>query len=86
MLYVMPKEMLTVRDVDHDAWRKFRAKTSEEGLKAGEALTQAMRLWMKEKEARETRPDPRNLLKVRPIKVGRKKVRWSEEIDETLYG
>jgi len=85
MLYFVRKEILTVRDVDGDAWRKFRARTSEEGLKAGEALTQAMRLWIKERETGE-KPNPKNLLRIKPVKVGTKKVRWSEEIDQTLYG
>jgi len=40
----MRKEILTVRDVDEQEWRRFRAKTAEEGLKTGDALTQAMKL------------------------------------------
>ena len=85
MLYTMKKEILTVRDVDEQEWRRFRAKTAEEGLKTGDALTQAMKLWVKERES-QRKPDPRLLLKVEPVTIGRKKVRWSEEIDETLYG
>ncbi len=85
MLYTMKKEILTVRDVDEQEWRRFRAKTAEEGLKTGDALTQAMKLWVKERES-QRKPDPRLLLKVKPVTIGRKKVRWSEEIDETLYG
>jgi len=86
MLYTMKKEILTVRDVDEQEWRRFRARTAEEGLKTGDALTQAMKLWVKERESQRMKPDPRLLLKVKPITIGRKKVRWSEEIDETLYG
>ena len=86
MLYTMRKEILTVRDVDEQEWRRFRAKTAEEGLKTGDALTQAMKLWVKEKESQNMKPDPKLLLKVKPVTIGRKKVRWSEEIDETLYG
>ena len=86
MLYTMRKEILTVRDVDEQEWRRFRAKTAEEGLKTGDALTQAMKLWVKERESQGMKPDPKLLLKVKPITIGRKKVRWSEEIDETLYG
>jgi hypothetical protein len=79
---------LSVRDVDEEAWRKFRAKTAEEGLKTGDALTQAMRIWIKEKkkEARDAKPNPKRLLQVKPVNFGKKKVKWSEEIDETLYG
>jgi len=86
MLYTMKKEILTVRDVDEQEWRRFRARTAEEGLKTGDALTQAMKLWVKARESQRMKPDPRLLLKVKPITIGRKKVRWSEEIDETLYG
>ncbi len=86
MFYIVKKQILTVRDVDEEAWRKFRAKTEEEGMKTGDALTQAMRIWVREKESQNARPNPKLLLGVKPIAVGKKKVRWSEEIDETLYG
>jgi len=86
MLYKMKKQILTVRDVDKDAWRKFKAKTAEEGLKTGDAITRAMKLWIKEKESQIAKPDPKLLLGVKPIVIGKKEVRWSEEIDETLYG
>ena len=82
----MKKQILTVRDVDEAAWRKFRAKTAEQGLKTGDALTQAMKIWMKEKESEVAKPNPKLLLEIKPITFGKKKVRWSEEIDETLYG
>lgn len=84
----MKKELITVRNVDEDVWRKFKAKTVEERLRTGEALTEAMKKWVKEKEKKETKPNPRLLLKIKPFKwgKGKKKVRWSEEIDEILYG
>jgi len=67
MLYTMKKEILTVRDVDEQEWRRFRARTAEEGLKTGDALTQAMKLWVKERESQRMKPDPKLLLKVKPI-------------------
>ncbi len=67
MLYKMKKQILTVRDVDEDAWRKFRAKTAEEGLKTGDAITQAMKIWIKQKELQVAKPNPNLLLKVKPI-------------------
>lgn len=75
-----------MRDVDEEAWRKFRARTTEEGLKTGDALTQAMKIWVKEKESQNTKPNPKLLLKVKSVTIGKEKVRWSEEIDKTLYG
>ncbi|MFI5450494.1 MAG: hypothetical protein ACHQ03_12100, partial [Candidatus Bathyarchaeia archaeon] len=69
-----------------EAWRKFRAKTMEHGLKTGDALTQAMKMWIRQTESEAAKPNPKRLLKTKPISVGKKQVRWSEEIDETLYG
>ena len=83
----MKKQILTIRDVDEVAWRQFRAKSAEKGLKTGDALTQAIRIWIEEKQESQKSPNPRLLLKVRPVKLGKnKKVRWSEEIDAVLYG
>jgi len=86
MFYNVKKQILTVRDVDEEAWKKFKAKTAEEGLKTGDALTEALKIWVKEKESKSYKPDPKILLKVKPVIIGRNKVRWSEEVDETLYG
>lgn len=79
----MGKSMIAVRDVDEEVFRRFRAKVIEERMKLGRALTLAMGEWLKEKKEK---ADPKNLLKIKPVKVGKKKVRWSEEIDEILYG
>ena len=79
------KTTIAVRDVDEETFRKFRAMTDEEKMKLGDAVTMAMKNLLEE-EREKKRPDPKNLLKIKPIKVGKKKVRWSEEIDEVLYG
>jgi len=39
----MKKEMITVRRVDEDILRKFKARAVTERLKIGDALTEAMR-------------------------------------------
>ena len=82
----MRKEILTVRNIDEEIWRKFKAKIAEEKMRAGEALTEAMKIWVAEKENKKVRPDPRNFLKLAGFIKTKKKVRWSEEIDKTLYG
>lgn len=79
----MGKTFLGVRDVDVEILNKFKARAIENRLKMGEALTRLMEKSLGEKEV-EKKPDPRNLLKIKPIKIG-KKVRWSEEIDSILY-
>lgn len=79
-------KITAIRDLDDDTFRKFRSIAVEERMKTGEALNMAMKEWVKEREERKKNPDPKNLLKIRPVRVGKRKVRWSEEIDEFLYG
>lgn len=83
----MKKDIIAIRGVDEDILRKFRARTIEERMKMGEALTLAMKRWIEEeKKEQRTKPNPRNLLKISGIIKTKKKVRWSEKIDEFLYG
>jgi hypothetical protein len=82
----MAKTFIGVREVDEETFRKFRARAIEKKLKLGEALTLAMKNLMKEKEAEKNKPDPKNLLKISGIIKTKEKVRWSEEIDDILYG
>ncbi len=86
LYYGMAKDMRTVRDVDEAIWRKFRAKTEEEGLKTGQALNEALRVWVEGREKEAKKPDPHHFLKIEGIVRTKRRVRWSEEIDETLYG
>ena len=81
----MKRELHAIRGIDEEVYRRFREKTLQERMKVGQAVTLAMKEWIKKDEKREE-PNPKNLLKIKPIKVGKKKVRWSEEIDEFLYG
>ena len=83
----MTKTLVAVRDVDEETFRKFRALSIEERMKLGDALTGAMSEWIKEKKAAaKTKPDPKNLMKLSGIIKTDKPVRWSEEVDEFLYG
>lgn len=79
------RKMVAIRDLDEDTFRKFRSIAVEEGIKLGDAMTVAMKMWVEE-ERTKTKPNKRNLMKMKPIKIGKKKVRWSDEIDEFLYG
>ena len=83
----MEKTFIGVRDVDEATFRKFRALAVQERMKLGEALSLAMRKLLEEGEQEhEDKVDTKNLLKIKPVKIGKKKVKWSEEIDEILYG
>jgi hypothetical protein len=82
----MRKDLRAIRGIEEETYLKFREKALAERMKVGEALTLAMREWLKKERGRKTKPNPKNLLKLAGIIKTRKKVRWSEEIDEILYG
>ncbi|MBI4162977.1 MAG: hypothetical protein HY513_04800 [Candidatus Aenigmarchaeota archaeon] len=78
----MTKTNVAIRDVDEETFRKFRSLAVEENRKLGDEITLAMKHWISEDKSKKVK----NILVMKPIKVGAGKVRWSEEIDETLYG
>lgn len=80
----MKKEMVTIRGVDEEVLRKFKAKTIEERMKMGEALTIAMKRWIKERGKKKV--SPKILLKIKPFDWGKGTKKTSLEIDEILYG
>lgn len=80
----MKKDITTVRDVDEETLKKFKARAIEEGMKMGKALTEAMEKWLKEKD--KTDLDPKQLLRIKPFDWGAGTERTSKEIDEILYG
>lgn len=80
----MKKDLITVRDVDELVLRNFRAHAIQKKMKMGEALTDAMKRWVKEVDQKRT--DPRILLKVKPSDWGRGTHKTSKEIDKILYG
>ncbi len=45
MYYLMAKELLTVRDVDEDLLRRFRAKSEGEGLRTGQDVRVHLDYW-----------------------------------------
>ncbi len=80
----MKKDVITVRDVDEKVLRNFRARAIQKKMKMGEALTDAMKRWLKEDKIRE--PDPKLLLKIKPFDWGPGTEKTSEEVDAILYG
>lgn len=81
----MKKIFIGVRDVDEATFRK-RALARK--IKLGNMLTAAIEKYVKDEKLKEkeTKRDPRNLLKIKGIITTKEKVRWSGEIDEILYG
>lgn len=79
------KDTLVVRRVNKHVYRRFKQKALEEETNIGEAVTEAMEYWLEAKQIKK-KIDIKNLLKLNGlIKIG-KQVRWSEQVDEILYG
>jgi len=82
----MGKTIIAIRDVDEGVYRKFRAKSLQERIKLGNAITLAMTEWLTEQNAKVKKKDIHNLLKLKPFDFEHGNERLSEEIDEVLYG
>lgn len=72
---------VSVKDVDEQMFREFKAESVRDGLNIGKSLTQAMKLWLDRKEKK-----PRmSILNLKPKDWGKGTERASEEIDKILY-
>lgn len=63
----MTKKLFTVRDVDEEVTIKFRSRAVQERMKMGDAIIEAMNLWIKDKEYGQ-KPSFRRFLKLRRSK------------------
>jgi hypothetical protein len=83
----MGKIFFGVRDVDEETIRKLKLLAVQRNITMGEAINQALNKMIRESKKRSgiVKNDPRNIFMIKPIKIG-KRVRWSEEVDEILYG
>ena len=72
---------ITVRDVDDNVFREFKAQAIHHGLTLGTALTIAM-----EKYQSELGGKRKKLLSWKPISWGKESTHVSEEVDSILYG
>ncbi len=81
----MEKTFISVRDVDTEAFKKFRAMSIRERLKLGEALTIAMKKLMEEKKDTNVK-GARHLLSLKPFHFGKENRKLSTEVDAILYG
>jgi predicted nucleic acid binding AN1-type Zn finger protein len=79
----MVKSMnVTIRDVNESVFRKFKAKAVGEGMKLGQALTQAMEMWIRHgTDKREL-----SLLDIETFDWGKGTEKASVEIDKNIYG
>lgn len=79
----MINKTFVVRKVNLETIKRFRAKAANRDIKLGKALSEAMEKWVNESHGE---IGPENILKLEGIIKGKKPVRWSEEVDEVLYG
>lgn len=78
------KTVVTVRGVDRDTYKKFKATIALKGMKAGAALTEALKAWAKKKER--TSGKKGSFFDLKPWDWGKGNENASREIDEVLYG
>lgn len=60
----MTKKLLTVRDVDDETFTKFKSRAIQEKMKMGDALEEAMSVWLRDKEYK-SKPSIKRFLKFR---------------------
>ncbi len=73
---------ITIRNLHDSMFRKFKAKAAEDDLKLGDALTQAIALWLKKDGSK-----PRSKLKsIDVFDWGKGTEKTSVEVDKILYG
>lgn len=76
---------VSVRDVDSQTFRKFKAKTVEIGLKTGTAMTQALKEWAEKKEKKK-KVKKSFFSSIKPWDWGKGNENASLEVDEVVYG
>lgn len=72
---------LSVKNVEDDVFREFKAESVREGLNIGKSISLAMKLWLQQHHKK----PKMSLLSFRSRSWGRGTERTSEEIDKVLY-
>jgi hypothetical protein len=80
----MKNDITAIRGIDREVLRKFRARTIEERMRMGDALTVAMKRWIAEERKRKVSPP--HSIRVKPFDWGKGTEKTSAEVDEILYG
>lgn len=78
-------DTLVVRKINKAIYNKFRERALVEHRNVGDALNQAMIEWL-EKEDKRVKPQIGTILNLNGIVKSNQPVKWSEEVDDTLYG
>lgn len=78
-------DTLVVRKINKTIYNRFRERALEEHRNVGDALNQAMVEWL-EKQNERRKLHIEKVLNLNGIVKTEKTVKWSEEVDEALYG
>ena len=78
-------DILVVRKINKNLYNKFKERALEEHRNLGDALNEAMVEWLKKQDARK-KLHIEEILNLNGIVKTKKPVKWSVEVDETLYG
>ena len=78
-------DVLVVRKINKEVYKRFRKKAMEENKTVGEALNQAMNYWLAREDELKG-PDIKNIQKLNGLVKISDSVNWSVDIDEILYG
>ena len=75
------KTQVTIRDVDSEVFKMFKAEAIKKGLTLGSALTIAMLKFRKELTGKKLK-----FSDLKPVDMGKGTEHVSEEVDSILYG
>nr|AQS31953.1 hypothetical protein [uncultured archaeon]AQS32248.1 hypothetical protein [uncultured archaeon] len=77
----MTNIQISIKDVEEQTFKEFKAESVIEGLKIGKALTIAMKFWLEQKSKK-----PKvSFIELKPKNWGNGTEKTSEEIDKILY-
>jgi hypothetical protein len=71
---------VTIKGVNDEVFREFKAESVREGLNVGSALTLAMKIWLDK-----AKKPKLNFLDLKPWSWGKGTENLSQEIDKVLY-
>ena len=78
-------DILVVRKINKAIYDEFKERALEEHKNVGDALNQAMVEWLQKQDDRK-KLQIKRILDLNGIVKAKKPVKWSAEIDESLYG
>ena len=75
---------ISVRGVNVQVFREFKAEAVRDGLSVGEAVTHALRQWLESRRKRHA--VKKSLLDLKPVDFGPGSEKLSRQVDEVVYG